>query len=387
MPDEQASNLGYWNDSDFNAQRDAGLSARNKPRSLLPKRPFAGSRVGDTILNALLGVSAGVKAGSDVNKLGDPILSFLTGAGGAVGAPKVQDIRDQRDVAQSQAEIQRLQLTPLKTVAPGIAEKYGLNPDMPLGLAKEVLPIVARAEDLEKQLLLITARGEQSRKNIELSSEEKEGRNIIDEKAASSFSRESGLPPDVFLGQRREDVRTQLTGFRPARAQATSLIQTRKFLAELRARYDELSREGKLGPIEGRARSAASRVSGGTTDPDIFAYENARKAAVTTIRKLFADSGAPSNFDVERLLNSIPSVSNSPRAGSELWDIVQSIQRAGEGSLLQTSPLTEHLLNRDGAPSAPSGKTAEGIKAAFRAGIIGRDEAKRQLKEIGFSGK
>ena len=166
MPEEQASNLGYWNDSDFNAQRDAGLSARNKPRSLLPKRPFGGSKVGDTILNALLGVSAGVKAGSDVNKLGDPILSFLTGAGGAAGAPQVQDIRDQRDVAQSQAEIQRLQLTPLKTVAPGIAEKYGLNPDMPLGLAKEVLPIVARAEDLEKQLLLITARGAQARETV-----------------------------------------------------------------------------------------------------------------------------------------------------------------------------------------------------------------------------
>jgi len=320
-------------DGPIQEMMDLGASLAKRQQTGTPRfQNISTNRGGarDILLNTLLGASAGGNNAAKFNQLGDPFVSALAGITGAAGAPTIEDIDNARAKAQAEAIAAQLEATPIEEISSDLVtklkDKHGVDiSGLTVGAVNKISPLIIGLEKAEKKDNVLE-------------------RDIIDEGAALRFAQSEGIPPEYFLGQRRKDVTQQLISFRPAKKMAEAFVQTQQQLAILKQRWDEI--KGDVGVLEGNARKFGAAVSGGQFNSKLAAYENARTAAITTVRSLFKDSGAPSNFDVERLLGVIPGVGTSAKKGEENWDIVQQLQSSGRNSLVQTYPLSQFILSK-----------------------------------------
>lgn len=119
----------------------------------------------DRLFNALIGAGMGAQAGGQGL---NPLAALAMGAGAGISAPQVGDLRAKRQAAQLSLQEEQLNQAPVGAVAPGMVQalqqKYGMDvSEIPMGQFQKFSGLLQRADDLEKQLLLISARGEQSR--------------------------------------------------------------------------------------------------------------------------------------------------------------------------------------------------------------------------------
>lgn len=139
----------------FNEESQRGQRARDNPRSILPRTTRGSSKVADTLLNALLGVQGGIQAAQGTAGAGSPLLSFLSGAAGAVGAPRVEDIRAQRDAQQQQLLMQQMESLPVDQVSPDLVKGLkDLDIDIsgiPLGVVNKLSPVFKEISDIRQQ--------------------------------------------------------------------------------------------------------------------------------------------------------------------------------------------------------------------------------------------
>lgn len=194
--------------------------------------------------------------------------------------------------------------------------------------------------------------------------------NTIDPRAAAAFQQDTNVPAQFFLGQNRRDVTQQLISLRSAKKQAEALMQTENIVNNLKAKWDEIKDD--VGPVEGRAKAAIGRVSGGAYESKLAAYERFRNAGITSMRKLFNDVGAPSNFDTERFFDSIPASSIAAKSAEESWGNLGGQLSSGKQSLVQTYPLVQYTLNK--TMTAPS---SDKVLVKSPDGKVGRIPAAR----------
>lgn len=178
MPEEK---LDFFGDKRINEEARLGRAYRDRPSGAL--RPIAtrpASGVADLIANALIGASSGLQASQQVNSLGNPALSALAGAGGALAAPRIQDIRAQREAQLAQAQLQALDMTPVDQVSPALVEKFPELAGLPLGAINRIAPILQRQDQLEQAFAMFQAREasatEREKLKAEIRKEIEEGR-------------------------------------------------------------------------------------------------------------------------------------------------------------------------------------------------------------------
>lgn len=145
-----------YGEQHYDAERRRGLDSRGRPQSILPRlnRQRTKQKVSDILTSAFMGMGRGIEASSQVNRLGDPLLSALAGIGGAVGAPSPQQIGASREASLAQAQLAQMAAVPFEEIAPGAAEKYGLQ-GVPLGVAEKLIPVLERSEFMEQRLILM----------------------------------------------------------------------------------------------------------------------------------------------------------------------------------------------------------------------------------------
>lgn len=352
-------------DNEMHSQISKGRAWRQEQMSGAPRfgydRTSLAPSKSDIVLQALLGLNSGSKAALESASLGDPLVSFLAGSAGAATAPNVQDIRRQQRTAQMQEQASEMELLPIEQISPGLVERHPELKGVPAGLVNKIAPILSRSNSLEQQIAMMGIRAENTKENIKLAGQVRADADTIDANRAAAFSRATGIPAEFFEGQRKADVNSQLQSFRPAQRQAEAMLQTRHLISELKSRWNGIS--GDVGIAEGTARGLANAATGGNANPKMAAYEDARQSAITAIRGLFADVGAPSNFDVERLLKSIPGTKSGKSKGKENWAILETIQKGGEASLRTANPMAGFIIDRKPASSGAAGMSDNDILA------------------------
>ena len=147
MADEQQP-VPLFPDNLIDVESRVGAGLRKRPQSILPALNRGSTRKAEEmLLNVLLGASGGISAASKAG--GDPLAAFLLGAGGAATQPQFADIQAQRQAQLAEAKAKQFELMPIGEFAPGAVAKYNLDPNTPLGVAKQFLPILQKVEELE----------------------------------------------------------------------------------------------------------------------------------------------------------------------------------------------------------------------------------------------
>lgn len=135
-------------DALIDAESRYGQNVMKRPASILPKRPRE-NPVGSLLMDALLGAGAGIKAAAETQ---DPLAALALGASGALGAPRFEDIRGQRDAQASQAYLQELEAAPVESISPALVNKYPELRGLPLGMVQKIAPMLQRSEMLQARL-------------------------------------------------------------------------------------------------------------------------------------------------------------------------------------------------------------------------------------------
>ncbi len=364
MPEKKEQS--FFSNDDFTAESERGRGLRDRPQSILPKLPRPTGR--DVLGSALVGLRESLSAVQEAAKLGDPLTAVLAGFAGGAGAPTPQAIANQREGQAAELQSKLLDNMAVDEVSPKLTERFPELKGIPLGVVNKIAPLLQKQEQYEQllnrlalqqafQREMVGVRGEESRKNIDAAAKARENLDTIDDNSAIFYQQSTGIPADVFVGQRRRDMNTALRTLPTAQKQAESLKAAKNTIAELKRQWDEIASD--VGPAEGRAFSALAKISGGKIGGKVANYEAAREAAVTTIRSLFNDSGAPSNFDVSRLLNAIPPTSLDSETAANRWANAFNLQATGEAALTQSNPLAQYFLR--GSLSAPGGAPGGGL--------------------------
>jgi hypothetical protein len=320
-------------DSAINAQAAEGLrmfklQREGAPRVFNPVAPVGGQGWKDALITGLLGLQAGTQAATSSSKYGDPTVGLLAGLGAGASVPGMMD----------EMRMKQLEATPVDQVSPGLVESYPELRGIPLGMVHKLAPLLGRLHGYESQISM-----------AKFKSGLQDDRNNVSAEEAKLYEKTFKIPAEMFAGKDKQIVKDQVAGFKPFQKQAEAIMQAENQVRVLRKKWDEV--KGDVGAFEGRARGL-SRGYGGKENAKLVAYENARQAAITSIRKLFADSGAPSNFDVDRYANAIPGVEVNAARAMELWDFLEQSNASGKSSLIQASPLVQYTFDTR-MPSLP----------------------------------
>lgn len=358
MPtDDQLKAFGYFGkgpDNDhIQAMSSQGQKTYEKARYGRPQFGFPDVSQDQVdrgrLFDVLMGAGAGAEAGAGS---ASPFGALARGLSGGIQTSRsAQAQREasalQRRKMDTEDAEQMLNMAPVGQVSPVMAkalmDKYGMDvSDIPMGQFQKFSGLLTKADDMEKQLALIQARYGAQLNLQEARETGKVDRFAVDAKAAKNYEMTYRIPADFFEGRDRRDVNAQLAGFKPYQKQAEALIQAQNQVNVLKAKWAEV--QGDVGIVEGSIRKASGGY-GGKQNAKLSAYESARTAAVTSIRKLFADSGAPSNFDVARYTEALPGASTNRAKAIENWDFLDQSNNSGKASLVQASPLTEYIFN------------------------------------------
>ena len=336
----------FVNQAQQNAQKDYERQ-RSGPAQFTYPDISASQGTRDLLLNALMGAGAGVTAANDIQ---NPFAAGLAGLAGGISAPRNQDLRARRQAAQNQLQEQQYSLaeqqlnaTPVGQVSPGIVQalkdKYNMDvSEIPMGQFQKFSGLLQHSDDLEKQLFLLRARAGLADNKNNLTLEE-----------AKLYQKSYKIPAEFLVGKDKGVVNQQVIGFRPFQKQAQALMQAQITINNLKGDWDKISNQ--VG-VSGGVRGAIGKASGGLVgSPELAAYMKNRNSAITGIRKLFNDSGAPSNFDVDRYLDSIPSVYDQVPLANKQWDFLGRQNEMGKETIIQASPLTEYLFNKNAGQS------------------------------------
>lgn len=296
------------------------------------------------LLNALLG---GAAAAQKIQALGpgaSPLAAGLVGAATGYQVPQelaMQQEQQRQATAFNEAKLreQQLDLTPIEAISPGIVERYPELKGMPLGFVNKIAPLLSKQDQLEN----LAIRYGFQEKLIEKRGEQVEARKKLSEDEVQAISKSELIPADIIRHVDKDVVRQMVVSFRPAKSQANSILQTEKQVAKLQDEWEKI--KDLVGPIGGRATRVLGETGrGGKRAEALAAYQRNVSAAITTIRKLFGDSGAPSNFDVERLVGAIPAASTPIGVAQNSWDTLRQLTSSGKASLIQAYPLAENIF-------------------------------------------
>ena len=373
MPEQPS--IPQFPESGITAAQTAAEKAQKSQMTGKPRFSFPGIAASpstrDQLLQALMGFSSGGQAGLQAAQLGDPLVSFLAGFGGAASG------QVQAQKAMVEQKMAEMEMIPLRQLHPALADtldaEYGEGAgDITSGEAMKFKPVFDQHMETKRMAIQAAVANKVSNaadaqaaarvlggnpkdyENVKVDllkemiqakiSEERRAIDVIDEKAAGFIEKTEGIPPSLTLGQNRQNVRQMLISFRPVKKQAEALLSAQNMVAKLKEKWESISKD--IGAVEGRSKLAAARVSGGGAYPSLLAYEDLREASITQIRRMFNDSGAPSNFDVDRYLGAIPSAKQGIKAGKEKWGFLGQLQATGRASLAQANPLAQIVFDR-----------------------------------------
>ena len=147
---EETSVPRFPEDGILSAQTTAAKAQKSqmtgKPRFSFPGIAASPS-TRDQLLQALMGFSSGGQAALQASNLGDPLVSFLAGFGGAAQGFQ------QGGQAIQQAQLAQIENIPLtEQDFPGLAQKFPELIGIPLGMVQKIAPAVSRTEAIENQL-------------------------------------------------------------------------------------------------------------------------------------------------------------------------------------------------------------------------------------------
>lgn len=122
------------------------------------------------------------------------------------------------------------------------------------------------------------------------------------------------------------------SGTQPAPAEITSansLIQAKNLSDQLLGAYNRLAAAGKVGKLKGTWNSALASFTGGSTDPDVLAFQNAAEGLVGNLKGPAGEpSRVPQNI-INRLDRLFANPSTAPEAVKQTHDLLnQSIDQS-----------------------------------------------------------
>jgi len=144
-------------------ERGGSLSAKN------PQDRAAARR--SALFNIASGTVAGVQAAQQAIRAGDPLSAAILGMGGALQAPTFEQVQAARQAQIAEAELKRLEATPIEQVSPDLVKNLidqGVDlTGTPLGTVNKISPILTSLENMRQreELRRLTEQGISGRFN------------------------------------------------------------------------------------------------------------------------------------------------------------------------------------------------------------------------------
>lgn len=366
------------NESVINARVAEGIRSYNKQRTGRPQFGFpdiSQDQVDkDRLFNALLGAGAGAQAGQAGLS---PLAALAMGAAGGIGAPQVGDMRAKRQMAQLSLQEEQLNQAPVGAVAPGMVkalqEKYGMDvSEIPMGQFQKFAGLLTKADDMEKQLMLMQQRADLQLRNLKEGQAGKVERDVIDEQTAADYEETLLLPSRLTKGKRLQLARPLIKAAEVNQPRIVSLEASRQLIASLKNRFETLAASGsQMGRAAGAM--AGGRV-GGAVGAEATSYQADAEGFLGKLKEVVGQSGVLSDRDMQALSKLLPGAGAESKFGSDRFaEMLSNIDRQ-ERSLASGNPIVKEMA-------------ALSIGKALAAGQIKRDEAKRRLVNIGYMGQ
>lgn len=344
-------------DKYFLEQSEVGKRLREQ--GITPRANFAPTpSQRDRVMSALLAFQQGAQAAQKVAPQGDAFGSFLAGAAGGIGAPSAQDLANKQAEDMAKAQMAQFEATPIDEVSPDIVERFPELKGVPLGFVNRISPLLQRHDDIEKKMALMEYQNklmmERAEANIGAAAKERKELDTIDDVGASAYSQTYNIPASFFSGKRRKDIDALAPSLRKTQQIADLVNSSEAVLRNLRDKF--YAAVGKSDATSQGLKSIGSKVTFGAIAPEFKEYEEAKNAALTTIRGLFKDSGAPSNFDVTRLENYLPSIDvwrTAPAAADKKWAGAFGLVSDMKTSAMKSYPTAQYYFGQGQAAPAP----------------------------------
>jgi hypothetical protein len=365
-------------DDFITSQAEAGRKTYQKQRYGRPQFGFPDiSQQGvenDRLLNALLGAGAGAQA---AGQMINPFAAGAAGIAAGIGAPQAGDFRAKREAARLSIAEEQLNQAPVGAVAPQMVQalqaKYGMDvSEIPMGQFQKFAGLLQRSDDLEKRLLLMQQRADLQLRNLKEGQAGKVERDVIDEQTAADYEDTLLLPSKLTAGKRMTMARPLIKAAEVNQPRIVSLEASRQLISSLKNRFEALAKSG--GQI-GRATGAmAGGRLGGAVGAEAASYQADAEGFLGKLKEVVGQSGVLSDRDMQALAKLLPGAGAEMTFGADRFNqMISNIDRQ-EKALAAGNPIVKEM-------------TALSIGKALAAGQISRDEAKRRLMNIGYTGR
>lgn len=185
---------------------------------------------------------------------------------------------------------------------------------------------------------------------------------VVDEQSAQTYEQTTGIPAAEFVGRKTADIRQMMPTIRKAQSQAEALMNSQRIITKLKSMYDGIAERGLTGPAQGGIGSLVSKATFGKYKGDLKAYADERDSAITSIRKMFSDSGAPSNFDVERYLKGIPSLAEASGSANTKWKFLTGYAEGARDTMKKVYPYSRYYFTESAETPQAIGRFTVKVK-------------------------